>query len=89
MTNAALRGKPYAGNPHVRFDEGEVASAATPRRGSLLYKRKTMVFVCAAMVALAAQAGANNVANIDHRRGWPRSGTPKNLGKRGFIEGTH
>ncbi len=30
-------GKPYAGNPHVRFDEGEVAPAATPRRGSLLY----------------------------------------------------
>ena len=38
MTNAALRGKPDAGNPHVRFDEGEVALAATPRRGSLLYK---------------------------------------------------
>ena len=37
MTNAALRGKPDAGNPHVRFDEGEVASATTPRRGSLLY----------------------------------------------------
>ena len=37
MTNAALRGKPDAGNPHVRFDEGEVAPAATPRRGSLLY----------------------------------------------------
>ena len=34
----ALRGKPDAGNPHVRFDEGEVASATTPRRGSLLYK---------------------------------------------------
>ena len=33
-----------------------------------MMKRKTMVFVCAAMVALAAQAGANNVANIDHRR---------------------
>ena len=29
MTNAALRGKPDAGNPHVRFDEGEVASAPT------------------------------------------------------------
>ena len=41
MTNAILRGKPDAGNPHVRFDEGEVASAK-PRRGSLLYKiRKT------------------------------------------------
>ena len=36
-TGKALDGKPYAGNPHVRFDEGEVASAATPRRGSLLY----------------------------------------------------
>ena len=31
-TGNALNGKPYAGNPHVRFDEGEVASAATPRR---------------------------------------------------------
>jgi len=38
MTNATLRGKPDAGNPHVRFDEGEVASAK-PRRGSLLYRR--------------------------------------------------
>ena len=38
-TGNALNGKPYAGNPHVRFDEGEVASAATPRRGSLLYKK--------------------------------------------------
>jgi len=37
MTNATLRGKPDAGNPHVRFDEGEVASAK-PRRESLLYK---------------------------------------------------
>ena len=36
-TRKALNGKPYAGNPHVRFDEGEVASAAMPRRGSLLY----------------------------------------------------
>jgi len=61
-TGKALDGKPYAGNPHVRFDEGDVAPctaeaslrrvpcrrqpegrasgcAATPRRGSLLYKR--------------------------------------------------
>ena len=40
-TGKALNGKPYAGNPHVRFDEGEVAPAATPRRGSLLYRRMT------------------------------------------------
>ena len=44
MTNAILRGKPDAGNPHVRFDEGEVASAK-PRRGSLLYKMKNSVRV--------------------------------------------
>jgi hypothetical protein len=40
-TGKALNGKPYAGNPHVRFDEGEVAPAATPRRESLLYTIKT------------------------------------------------
>ena len=59
MTNAALRGKPDAGNPHVaplqcyggtgRFDEGEVASAATPRRGSLLYKKLLTMIVAAAV----------------------------------------
>ena len=36
-TGKTLTGKPYAGNPHVRFDEGKVASVK-PRRGSLLYK---------------------------------------------------
>ena len=40
VTNAALRGKPDAGNPHVRFDEGKVALAATPRRGSRFYDAK-------------------------------------------------
>ena len=36
-TGKALNGKPYAGNPHVRFDEG----AGAPRhsgRSALLYK---------------------------------------------------
>ena len=54
-TGKALNGKPYAGNPHVRFDEGEVASAATPRRGSLLYKKQTWK---AAVSAAAIAAGA-------------------------------
>ena len=48
-TGKALSGKPYAGNPHVRFDEGEVASEATPRRGSLLYKK--LIGVSAALCA--------------------------------------
>ena len=53
MTNAALRGKPDAGNPHVRFDEGEVALAATPRRGSLLYKKTPMLIAVSALCAAA------------------------------------
>ena len=47
---AVLNGKPDAGNPHVRFDEGEVASAK-PRCGSLLYK-----LVFALVVGLIAGA---------------------------------
>ena len=54
-TGKALNGKPYAGNPHVRFDGGEVASAATPRRGSLLYNTKRKLKRLAA--ALLAVAG--------------------------------
>ena len=60
-TGKALNGKPYAGNPHVRFDEGEVASAATPRRGSLLYKsfaRITLVSSLAFAAAELYKAGA-------------------------------
>ena len=55
-TGKALNGKPYAGNPHVWFDEGEVASAATPMRGSLLYTKEFMVlaYVIGASVASGA-----------------------------------
>ena len=52
-TGKALNGKPYAGNPHVRFDEGEVASAATPRRGSLLYRRQIASLAAAGIAGLA------------------------------------
>ena len=58
MTDAALRGKPDAGNPHVRFDEGEVAPAATPRRGSLLYKK--LMIIAAIVCAAAANAATVN-----------------------------
>ena len=60
-TGKALDGKPYAGNPHVRFDEGEAALSATPRRGSLLYKR--LVLVIGATVCVAASAFDNTVQN--------------------------
>ena len=53
ITGKALDGKPYAGNPHVRFDEGEVASAEKPRRGSLLCKTtKRLSMVCATAFAV-------------------------------------
>jgi len=63
MTNSALRGKPDAGNPHVRFDGGEVASAATPRRGSLLYNKITyrMNAIIFALVALLSFGAAADV----------------------------
>ena len=56
MKNAALRGKPGAGNPRIRFDEGEVAPTATPRCGSLLDRNITdalrrAVSLCGCLVA--------------------------------------
>ena len=56
MTNAILRGMPDAENPHARFEGGEVASAATPRRGSLLYKKITAVFCAVLALVLTAVA---------------------------------
>ena len=61
MTNAILRGKPDAGNPHVRFDEGEVASAK-PRRGSLLYKKTFVSLVFCGWLAMPFAAMAGDVA---------------------------
>ena len=72
MKNAALSGKPYAGNPHVRFDEGEVASypptvgrpevvatrGAKPRRGSLLYNIRLLLGAAAAAVSLVCAESA-------------------------------
>ena len=48
MANTALDGKPYAGNPHVRIDEGDGASAK-PRRSSLLYSCYSSGGTCAAL----------------------------------------
>ena len=50
----AIDGRPYAGNQHVRFADREVVPAATPRRGSLLCKRLTIIaFALGALAALA------------------------------------
>ena len=57
-TRKAFDGKPYSGNPHVRFDEGEVAPAATPRRGSLLYMNvKVAMSILLAVACLCSVSG--------------------------------
>jgi len=52
-TGKALNGKPYAGNPHVRFDEGEVASGQC--RGVGLYSTRKKEFVRGMLVALSSR----------------------------------
>ena len=55
-TGNTLNGKSHVGNSHVRFAEGDVALAATPRRGSLLCKSKTL------LTAIAVAIGASQIA---------------------------
>ena len=62
----ALNGKPYAGNPHVRFDEGEAASTATSRRGSLLYKKILL------LIAVGAGMNLPALSHVDALAAWTR-----------------
>ena len=63
LTTPTLDGKPYAGNPHVRFDEGKVASEK-PRRGSLLYTKLGQF--AAAWVAVVCACGAGMAYAADY-----------------------
>ena len=71
-----MQGKPYAGNPHVRFDEGAGAPRRTGRP-ALLYTmtneihdegsldvRKGSVLLVAVSVALLAFAGVLSVGTV-------------------------
>lgn len=61
---------PFAGNLHLRFDEGEDASAATSRRGTLFYlmkhEEKLFSVLLFALAALANCAKADIVAAQEH-----------------------
>ncbi len=66
QSGEAFDGKPCARNPHVRFDEGEVAPAATPRRGSLLYNAYSLLrargpFLCMAALGVLAVPAATEM----------------------------
>ncbi len=62
----ALNGKSDAVNPHVLFDEGEIASAVTPRRGILFHntKVKGIVVVVAAMAASSTALFAKDAGGV-------------------------
>ena len=49
MKETVMQGKPYAGNPHVRFDEGAGASRHSGR-SALLYTLTTMFLAAALFV---------------------------------------
>lgn len=61
---------PFAGNLHLRFDEGEDAPAATSRRGTLFYlmkhEEKLFSVLLFALAALANCAKADIVAAQEH-----------------------
>ncbi|MBE6397266.1 MAG: formylglycine-generating enzyme family protein [Lentisphaerae bacterium] len=66
----SLNGKPYAGNLHVRFDEGEAASTATSRRGALLYKMKVILLsALATSLAFGANETSITIDSVEQR--WP------------------
>lgn len=56
---AAHEGTQHAGNPHMRFDNGDVASVTTPMRGSLLYRT---IVQCIALVVAIFATGASAFA---------------------------
>ena len=61
-TGKALDGKPYAGNPHVRFDEGEVASCtaeASLRRGAFFAITLAALAVCPALARTVTVASCD------------------------------
>ena len=55
MKETVMQGKPYAGNPHVRFDEGAGASRHSGR-SALLYKIKLIAMLSMAAVATSLAA---------------------------------
>ena len=86
MTNAILRGTPDAGNPRVRFDEGEVASAK-PRRGSRLHKLNLKCFVLVGACALASLLCAADRTQIYHIMVPKSLDAAEKLMSEGFAEG--
>ena len=65
MTNAALRGKPDAGNPHVRFDVG--GGHRRQRRGVGLYFYLAGLMVSGAITAAQAATNTNWIDDPDNR----------------------
>ena len=81
MANTALHG-----NPHVRFDEGEIASAK-PRRKSLLDKIKTAVVFSGAVLGLLSLCGCGRMVTKDGLRISPLQDTELKKGSLNGVPG--
>ena len=68
-----MQGKPYAENPHVRFDEGAGAPRFS-RCSALLYylaNKLTFAAILVAFVLSATDAYAKNDGLVDFGEAWP------------------
>ena len=63
MKETVMQGKPYAGNPHVRFDEGAGASRHSGR-SALLYNMNKLITFAAVAASAAIPMSANAATPI-------------------------
>lgn len=86
MADTARDGKPYAVNPHVRFDEGETASARPGCRVQLYKKRVACLLLLAGMGAWAVTLSPVNLVDT---YGVKEDGKLVVLGPEGSYDGKH
>ena len=71
INSEMFNGKPYAGNPHVWFDEGEYTLAAMSRCGSLLYKVGVFVkFLIAFSICIVVLLPLQCLHAAEEKSGW-------------------
>ena len=70
-----MQGKTHEGKPFVRLDEGEVASAAKPRRGTLLCKYAGPILAVAMLLIVTQTAlAAVAISNLRIQQRYPWNG---------------
>ena len=65
VAEKAVDGKPCAGNPHARFEEG-ASAPEEPRRKALLYKRVLVAVAAAVGIAMGVLADPVDLAKLEY-----------------------